>query len=348
MHAIDPGDLSLSPGLLIGTHKDKVPKREDHKAIIQLLLQTFNGHPVWRRVVNAHCTLPSTWMGWAWNMAGSVTETMLCPLKRAKKEVGEVGENMPRPLKRAKKEGGEVGDLRGGRGNGVTENEGGKGGRRSREDTLGSLHFSPVDNTQGISDPVAGQVRSVIQSCLAEEEYVRRYVPFAWMKVRDRLMGLVSPSGKVEYSIPLTKVLELARKCGLPTMDLQFEAEVLLMLRLYHQLGVLMHHDTPSLWHLINLDPASFLVDPASRVICNHCFHELAVHKAAKAHRDFHHLNDQLCLSAQLDTRLLPILWQDCYNHVAELQLLMVKYGLMVPLLEYGGDVIGNGGASRF
>ena len=58
------------------------------------------------------------------------------------------------------------------------------------------------------------------------------------------------------------------------TSGASLEDEALAMLKIFNDLGQLMHHSEPSLRHLVILDPANYLVEPASRIICQHEMHE--------------------------------------------------------------------------
>jgi NLR family CARD domain-containing protein 3 len=197
----------------------------------------------------------------------------------------------------------------------------------------GLLYFFPINNT-AIDDPVVSDVRAAVLSCLCKEDYVQRKVPFEWMHLLDQLRG------KDCMSLQLDEVLKIGAECGLPTTTLSLREETLLALRLYNEIGVLMHHPETALQHVVILDPAAYLVTPAATVICQHGYHELDVHKAARKAK--HKAYDRLCKRGILSKELLAVLWRDYSHHSPELQLIMVKHGLLVPLLELQAASVGS------
>jgi hypothetical protein len=79
------------------------------------------------------------------------------------------------------------------------------------------------------------------------------------------------------------------------------------------------------------LDPASFFVHPASLVVCQHHYHELPEH--ARARRAMLHDYNRLCDQGLARRRLLRELWSGKQAQQEDLEQLMVKHGLMFPLL---------------
>ena len=194
------------------------------------------------------------------------------------------------------------------------------------------LCFYPVNNKLGVKDIVISKVQKMIQERISNEEYVKKLIPFEWMQVIDSLQaqGL--------KSVSLSEVMSLAKTCGLPTTELLLEQEVLLMLKFYNEMGVVMHHQEPALRELVVLDPADFLIVPATKVICSHAggMHEQEEH--AEARRNMFRPYDKLCKQGVLDRKLLDILWRRHLEHAHELERLMVKYGLMIPIVERKAD----------
>jgi hypothetical protein len=134
----------------------------------------------------------------------------------------------------------------------------------------GLLHFFPVDNTMGAGDPVVGELQAAVLAAAEQEEYSQLKVPLAWL---DTLDGLRTEE---RGSLRLEEVVAMAMRRGVPTRPgLSAEAETAAMLRLFNELGFLMHFPEPALRHLIVLDPAAFLVDAAARVICQHGYHKV-------------------------------------------------------------------------
>jgi hypothetical protein len=196
----------------------------------------------------------------------------------------------------------------------------------SRSTGKGLLWFFPVDNKVGHEDPVMQQLMSDVQKYVMEEEYVQRKVPLPWLGVIDML------SQDKRVFISLDEFESTAGQCGLPAsraFTLQHECQ--LLLKLLNNLGILMYNREPALRHMIILNPAEFLAEPATRVICQYSIHELDEHRECKKSK-WNHLFTILCRNSVLDRRLLPILWKKFASQQTELETLMVKYGLFVPL----------------
>ncbi len=90
------------------------------------------------------------------------------------------------------------------------------------------------------------------------------------LKVLERVQEKDRPS-----CLTFDEVIEICQECGMrSTPGASVEGEVLVMLKIFNDLGQLMHHSEPTFRHLVILDPASYLVQPASRIICQHSMHE--------------------------------------------------------------------------
>ncbi len=132
-------------------------------------------------------------------------------------------------------------------------------------------------------------------------------------------------SGGRGSATTLAAVVEMAARRGVS------ERDVLLLLRLSNELGLVMHHPEPALRHLVVLDPATFFVHPASLVVCQHNYHELPEHARARRAMlyDYNKLSDQ----GLARRRLLRLLWSGGPARQEDLEQLMVRHGLMFPLL---------------
>ena len=132
-------------------------------------------------------------------------------------------------------------------------------------------------------------------------------------------------SGGRGNATTLAAVVEMAARRGMG------ERDALLMLRLFNELGLVMHHPEPALRHLVVLDPATFFVHPASLVVCQHNYHELPEHALARRTLlyDYNRLGEQGLASR----RLLRLLWSGGQGRQEDLEQLMVRHGLMFPLL---------------
>jgi hypothetical protein len=206
----------------------------------------------------------------------------------------------------------------------------------SHEGANRGLWFFPVSckKRESKQDPVLRSLRMYIQNAVQEEEYMKLMVPMEWLRVMDRLQQMQ------DKFTSFSAVAGIAEQCGLPSVPtLSLEEELLALLKHFTELGVLMHHPEASLRNLIILDPIAFLVEPATRIICNHegQYHSPKQIEAAKesnssAVRDLRE-------HALLDPKLLPAVWSDLSDDTrSSLQILMVKYGLMVPVLDDKGS----------
>jgi len=199
----------------------------------------------------------------------------------------------------------------------------------------GLLNFFPVDNKRKQVDgeqvdDVVRAMQAAVQKCLEEEEYLKAKVPLQWLRAFDALMF-----EKEQCDVPfkhLMDVEQIASDCGLPFCGLSLQEEVLRMLKYFNDLGLLMHHDCPSLRHLVVLDTFRCLVNPASIVMCQHDIHKLPVHLEAR--RDCGEDYVELTARGVLNSSLLQILWKgkDTASIINEVTELMVHYGLMLPL----------------
>ena len=82
------------------------------------------------------------------------------------------------------------------------------------------------------------------------------------------------------------------------------------MLKYFSELCLLMHHNRPTLRHLVVLDTLRCLVNPASIVMCQHDIHMLEVHETAR--RSKSEAYRRLTTEGVLDKSLLQVLWADC------------------------------------
>ena len=190
----------------------------------------------------------------------------------------------------------------------------------------GLLWFFPVDNTKSSADDSIEKMKAAVQECLKKEEYLKRKVPLHWLQTLDAVQATKQPH------ISLDAVMSIAEQKGLPVTQLPLEDEVLRMLKYFSELGLLMHHNRPTLRHLVVLDTLRCLVNPASIVMCQHDIHMLEVHETAR--RSKSEAYRRLTTEGVLDKSLLQVLWSDCKDISEEVAELMVLYGLMVPLLE--------------
>jgi hypothetical protein len=139
--------------------------------------------------------------------------------------------------------------------------------------------------------------------------------------------------------LTLDEVVEICQECGMPsTPGASVEDEALAMLKIFNDLGQLMHHSELTLRHLVILDPANYLVEPASRIICQHDMHENLNEFLQKARKKEDKLLTKLQERGFLDPKLLDIVWEDRLKDKQDLLTLLVKFGFFVPLLRPAGE----------
>jgi GTPase SAR1 family protein len=209
----------------------------------------------------------------------------------------------------------------------IFNNAQGKEGRGIR------LSFFPVDNTCGHKDDVLKQMQSEVLKVLESEEYVKLKVPNTWLGAYEALQKETKPFLEFE------KVKDICFENGMGT-DRELNHDTIIMLKYFHHMGLIMYHDEKALKHLVILDPARFLVEPVSRVVCQHDIDE----SASFAPTEERHLLIRTLKSRKPhqweDLRkgilhreiLREILWSDIADNRDELELLMTKYQFMVPL----------------
>ena len=142
------------------------------------------------------------------------------------------------------------------------------------------LCFYPVDNIQGRSDPTVVSCMKDIERVIDQSDYVHRKQPLVYLKTIDKLATLN------KNSLSFDEAAGVAVRCGVPL------AGVTDMLKLFHEMGIVMFHgnyslmislytvvfiptltcgidvDEPELRDSVILDPISFFVKPATMIIC--------------------------------------------------------------------------------
>jgi hypothetical protein len=213
----------------------------------------------------------------------------------------------------------------------------------TREGPNRGLCFFPVacKRQRGVQDAVLQQLRVCIQEQVVAEQYVKCMVPLEWIRVMDRLQQVKDKFASFD------SVARIAQECGVPSVPgLSLEDELVLLLKLLSEYGLLMHHSEPSLRNLVILDPFAFLVDPASRIICNHKYkgvvgyHKPKQIEAAEQSSQLRNAVIDLRERAFLRPDLLKFVWNDDMgaDMIPKLKRLMAKYGLIVPVIDESGD----------
>jgi GTPase SAR1 family protein len=191
--------------------------------------------------------------------------------------------------------------------------------------------FFPVDNVAGRTGSTMQHLMSVVQEEIDKAEYTHKEVPLTWFKAIDQM------GDTKKDCLSLTEVIATAGACGVS------EQEAPLMLAFLHDMGHLMWLDEPGLRDVVILDPVSYLVTPATIIICKLTpDHEDTIHHCMASHRECERRHkrawSQLTHEGVLSVQLLPILWEKYQQHSEVLLQLMVKFGLLVAL---HGDAAG-------
>jgi len=202
----------------------------------------------------------------------------------------------------------------------VLENTEGQGTRGTT-----TFWFFPVDNTQGRDDPTVKRLLTVAEKAMDDDFCTHKLVPLKWLKTLDAIQA------QKKSCLSLDTVAQLAAESGITGYDVRY------FLLFLHEMGMVLWHDEPGLGEVVILDAVSYLVTPATHIICKHIpdlndptHHVLDVHKECNRR----HYNEWLMLSQNglLSDKLLPILWRDFSEESPTLLKLMIKFGLLIPL----------------
>jgi hypothetical protein len=94
---------------------------------------------------------------------------------------------------------------------------------------LCTLSFFPIDNVLGSSDPACIALQTTIESIIEQSQYVNEMRPLSWLRVYDQMVATK------RSSLSLVEVEGIAGACGVSAN------EVPLMLKLFHNMGSIMH-----------------------------------------------------------------------------------------------------------
>jgi GTPase SAR1 family protein len=185
--------------------------------------------------------------------------------------------------------------------------------------------FFPVDNKLGKKGAAMKHLMSVVSGVIDKAEYTHKEVPLTWFKAIDQM------ADTRKDCLSLQEVISTAGRCNVS------EKEVPLLLSFLHDMGHLMWLDEPGLRDVVILDPVLYLVVPATIIICKLTpDHEDTTHHFMDSHRECERMHKrewmQLKHDGVLSVKLLPILWEKYQQQSEALQMLMVKFGLLVPL----------------
>jgi hypothetical protein len=188
------------------------------------------------------------------------------------------------------------------------------------------LNFFPVDNKLGRNDPMTLHLTEATEKTMDAAPFTHKPVPLSWFKVLDVVQA------ESKSCISLVEFNMIANSCEI------YDDKITNLLMFLNDMGMVMWHNEASLREVVIIDPISYLVTPATLVICNHIPEEEdatqhepdTLNECSSKYRDeWRALTD----FAVLDEILLTILWRDYSAHTNMLIMLMVKFGLFVPLL---------------
>ena len=196
-----------------------------------------------------------------------------------------------------------------------------------------NLTFFPVDNTLGRRDSTMKALMSAIEKEIDSSDYVHHEYPMSWLQAFDRLKALKRPF------FTYAEVLEITRSFGI--VDL----EVPQMLLFLHDMGMLMFHEEEKLRDIVIMDPVSFFVSPATKVICDHekTFaygvernHHLDIHRELEKRypKEFNEMKKK----GFVTNRLMQELLSECGENRSLVLRLMVKNGLVSRVLTKAVD----------
>jgi GTPase SAR1 family protein len=185
--------------------------------------------------------------------------------------------------------------------------------------------FFPVDNKLGKKGPTMKNLMSVVHDAMEGAAYTHKEVPLAWFKVMDRM------ADAKKDCLTLTEVNAIGARSQVSAAEMPY------LLGFLHDMGHLMWIDEPDLRDVVVLDPVSYLVTPATVIICKITpDKDDPTHHFMAAHRECERMHKRewmlLKQDGVLHVSLLPILWKDYLKHKDVLLQLMVKFGLLVPL----------------
>ena len=124
------------------------------------------------------------------------------------------------------------------------------------------LRFFPLSNKTG--DGIV-EIRKQIETASQRQEFLHLKVSIRWLRTLDVLTANTARSW-----VGLKNVNEVARKCGVENED-----EVGLMLKLFHELGVLLHFTSTTALEQIVITNPQFVIDKIGKVIRDPALHKL-------------------------------------------------------------------------
>jgi GTPase SAR1 family protein len=198
---------------------------------------------------------------------------------------------------------------------------------------LNGLYFFPVNNVERSSlDDTVTQLLKVSQSFLEGASFVKKKVPFVWLKILDKIK---------EKKDSFLTLEEVAKMCEMFSFSSE---EITNMLMYFYDMGILIWINEENLRDIVILDPIEYFVKPATRIVCkhiattddpSHTVHCEEIHKSSRKEwpEDWYQMLEFGLVSDRLARRLLESACED-KDHVDKVLVLMKRYDLLV-----GSDV---------
>ncbi|CAE7272488.1 roco5 [Symbiodinium sp. CCMP2592] len=190
------------------------------------------------------------------------------------------------------------------------------------------LWYFPIDNTRSGrgEDPVVQELQHAIESAAHEDtaNYLEKPIPIRWRGVLDVLLA------KHESIITMEELRSIAKAEALPGWQL------LPMLEVFHELGVLFHFQSPlELREIVILQP-QWLVSGICQVIFDWTLHEQEHHKQIKI--EMKSAYDAWRYKGVVSKRLLDRLWEHGYEQPAHKSFLLRFMEQVALTCEVGPD----------
>ena len=180
-----------------------------------------------------------------------------------------------------------------------------------------------VDNTSPVDEGLAG-VRRLVD---LESKQLPGYgdtVPMSWLRFLDRALELTKEEGRSFITLDEARDLAGANEIGAADDD---DKELLLLLQLFTNLGLLMHFDTPALRNTIVLD-TQWLLDIMCELLCLRSMNE-KMQRAKSKVPEWRKLRRNGRLEGSLLSDIWPSLDEDQCLTMLEY---MMKFGLVCAL----------------
>ena len=196
--------------------------------------------------------------------------------------------------------------------------------------TSDSLFFFPVNNVEGKVDENLQRLLQHVEQEILKADYIQKKHPLSWLKCMDILKEL-------SVQKPYLTMNEIESHCCSDVLIVDKNIELPKFLKFAHEMGAIMwHHQDEGLKDIVILDPAQFLIKPATFVICQYGNEGDKIrHRQemrVKCEKKFPKAWSQMMKRGIVSSELLQLLLSDFKETRETIILLMIKYGLMMPI----------------